>query len=106
MAKSLTAFPSASGDVFVELDDGRTDGPARVGRGDTLEQAGQKFEEAVAGIRPIAESLIAQTTQLVEAPKSVEIRFGIKLSGEVGVILASSTAEAHVEVKLLWERDS
>lgn len=107
MTKVVTAFPSDRGKVFVELETDEPRAPVRVGRGgrDVLDSANQQFEEAVAGLRPIADTLLEQTTGLERVPKRVEIRFGIKLSAEVGVILASSTGEAHVEVKLTWERD-
>lgn len=107
MPKVVTEFASKNGLVRVEVDAPAGKGPVRVGHsGDVIEKASQSFEEAVAGIRPIAEGILAQATGLAQAPKSVEVCFGIKLSGEVGVILASSTAEAHVEVKLAWERDT
>lgn len=106
MTKVVYEFASAAGQVRVEVDEPPGRGPAAVGRGDgTLAKASKSFEEAVAGIRPIAEGILAQTTDLVQAPRAVEVAFGVKLSGEMGVILASSTAEAHIGVKLSWERE-
>ena len=95
MPKVVTEFPSDRGPDRVEVKAPEGQGPAaRVGRGrDVGETASQSFEEAVAGIRPIAEGSLAQTTGLVRAPRSVEVCFGIKLSGEAGVIPAFSTAE-------------
>lgn len=108
MPKVVTEFSTDSGDpVRVEIEAPEGQGPVHVGRGgDVVEKASRSFNEALAGLRPIAEGILAQTTDLARAPKGVEVSFGIRLSGEMGVILASSSAEAHVEVKLSWERDA
>lgn len=107
MAKLVTEFPSKHGPVWVEVDSPKGQGPQPVGRGaDLIKTASQSFEQSLAGIRPIAEAILMRTTELAQAPKGVKVCFGIKISGEVGVILASSRAEAHVEVTLSWERDA
>jgi hypothetical protein len=38
------------------------------------------------------------------APSGGEVEFGIKLSGEVGAILAKASGEANISVTLKWEK--
>lgn len=49
---------------------------------------------------------MAQTAGLASAPQKIEASFGIKLTGEMGVLLASTTAEANIEITLTWDRGS
>lgn len=103
MAANIVEFESAHGPVRVEIEDPSRPGPVAVGRGDTVaESAAESFESALAGVRPVAEGILGQLTTLAERPETVEVVFGIKLSGKLGAILASTTAEAHCTVKLVW----
>ena len=104
-SKTVYEFPSQEGPVRVEVDEPPQPGQRPVARGDGMvQEAAQSFEQVTAGIRPIAEIVLAQITGLAQAPQSVEVSFGIKLSGQLGVILASTTAEGNISVKLVWER--
>ncbi|MCV0428666.1 MAG: hypothetical protein K5905_24685 [Roseibium sp.] len=104
MTKMIYEFHSSHGLVRVEVDDPPGQSPIAVGRGDEVTvEARESFEEAIAGIGPIAEGILAQTTGLDTLPKEVGVRFGIKLSGTLGAILASTAAEAHIEVNLTWK---
>lgn len=107
LARVIIEYPSGDGTVRVEAEDYRGQGPVAVGRGGKIvSAASESFEEALAGIRPIAEGIIAQTAGLVSAPRKVEATFGITLSGEVGAILAKTAAEANIEIKLTWESEA
>lgn len=107
MVKQIVEFPSEHGPVRVEVEAPEGHGPQAVGRGDeVVETAKESFEDAVAGLRPVAESILAQIRELSAAPESVEVEFGVKLSGKLGIVLASSTAEAHCLIKLGWQRPS
>jgi hypothetical protein len=104
--KKIVRFESANGPVLIEVEDAdATSGPRSVARGSAIvEDAGERFETALAGLRPIAEAILGQLTSLTSTPETVEVRFGMKISGELGVVLASSAATAHCEVKLGWTR--
>lgn len=104
MTKTIYEFPSSSGNVRVEIDEPDGRAPVAVGRGEEVAvEARESFEEAISGIGPIAEGILAQTTGLGTTPKEVEVSFGIKLSGKLGAILASTAAEAQIEVTLTWK---
>jgi len=72
--------------------------------GEVVENASKKFDEALSDVRPIAEAIVRETSGLPSAPAKVEATFGIKLSGELGAILAKSKAEAHIAITLTWQR--
>ena len=101
MAQVICEFASAEGAVQVEAEEPRKQGPNAAGRvGKIAEKASESFEAALAGIRPIAEDIVAQISGLASTPRKVEASFWIKLSGEMGVLLASTTAEANIEITL------
>lgn len=103
MAGTIYEYASANGIVRVEVDAPAGQGPRAVGRDEVAVKVQESFEEAIAGIRPIAEGILAQTSGLGTVPKEVQVTFGIKLSGKLGAILASTSAEAHIEVALTWK---
>ncbi|MEO9779002.1 MAG: CU044_2847 family protein [Sedimentitalea sp.] len=105
MASTIYEFPSFNGMVQVEVDAPGDQGPVAVGRDEVAVKAQKSFDEAMAGIRPIAEGILAQTSGLGTLPKEVQVKFGIKLSGKLGAILASTSAEAHIEIALTWKGD-
>lgn len=105
MARVIYEFETTDGTVRVEAEEPRKLGPQAVGRdGKIVEKASESFEAALAGIRPIAEGIVAQTAGLASAPQKIEASFGIKLTGEMGVLLATTTAEANIEITLTWDR--
>ncbi|GAB5449352.1 CU044_2847 family protein [Gymnodinialimonas sp.] len=106
MSGIVYEFKSAGGIVRVETDASASHGPVAVGRGgEMVNQATKGFSEALSGIRPIAEGIVMQTSTLSSAPTKIEASFGIKLSGELGAILAKTTAEANVQVTLTWSAE-
>lgn len=67
----------------------------------TIEKAKQSFEEAIAGIGPIADTIMRQVTVL--GPESVGIEFGVKFTAQAGVMIASSAIEGNCKVTLNWK---
>ncbi|MFJ2648257.1 CU044_2847 family protein [Streptomyces sp. NPDC087420] len=99
---ALMEFTTDSGArVMVEVD---RDAPGArpVSRGNSLAQAGRTFDEALAGIRAAAESALAVFRDGPLKPDSVELEFGVKLMAEAGAVIAKSSAEGHLTVKLSW----
>jgi Trypsin-co-occurring domain 1 len=98
----LVAFPlEGGGQVLVEVEE-VAGGPVRaaVRPGEMAETAKRTFDEAVGGIRAIAEKVMAQVRDL--GPNTVEVEFSVKFSGEAGVILAKTAAEGACTIKLSW----
>src|SRR5271165_5608897 len=78
-------FKHGSGVIVVEVEETTARGDQLGSVGGTLAKTKQSFEEAVAGIRPIAETIMAQVSAL--GPESVSVEFGIKFSAQAGVVL-------------------
>ncbi|WP_088260118.1 CU044_2847 family protein [Fimbriiglobus ruber] len=78
-------------------------GTGRASRSETVHKLGQKaFEAGLAHLRPIAQAVMKTATEL-NNPSEVAIEFGIKVSVESGVIVASAEAEANFKVSLKWK---
>ncbi|MFB7273837.1 CU044_2847 family protein [Streptomyces sp. NPDC056244] len=100
---ALMEFTTDSGaTVLVEVE---RDAPGArpVGRGgNSLAQAGRTFDEALQGIRTAAESALAVFRDGALQPDGVELEFGVKLVAEAGAVIAKTSAEGHMTVKLSW----
>ncbi len=104
--KQLVEFPlEVGGTILVEVDEpddaGKT---ARVARGGkkTIEKANQNFEKALDSVKPTANAVISKLRDLIEQPGEIGVEFGIKLSAESGVVIASAGIEANFKVTLRW----
>lgn len=66
-----------------------------------VEETGRSFTDSLAAAQQAAaEVLSGFRTKLV--PDELELAFGLKFSGKVGVVLASSEAEATLTLKAKW----
>jgi hypothetical protein len=86
--------------VQVEVEDSST--TSLVSLGDDMVEAGEYFEDAIAGIKPIADYVVETIADLATKPKETSVTFGVKFSGEAGMIVAKSTLEASLQVTLKW----
>lgn len=97
-----------SGVIVVEVDDPSADaGVERAARrGEVTGRAAQSLTEAVDNVLPGVEAVLHKLRHLASAPESVDVTFGLKLSGSVGAFLASAQGEGSFEVKVSWTRSS
>lgn len=98
----LVRFETGQGDwLLVETNDHDT-GVDRIGRRDDngVVSAATRLEEAVAQVRPAIRTVLDTLREL--GPDQHEIEFGIKLSAEVGVVIAKTAMEGHFTVKMTW----
>ncbi len=105
--KHLVEFPLEDGDsILVEVDEplsGAIDD--RIGISDEIAQkAKQSFESAISKIQPVANAIIAKVRSLNEPADEVEVKFGLKMSAELGAIIASGNAEGNYEITLKWKQ--
>ena len=93
--------------VIVEVaDDTVSAGQTGVARDGALaDHAGETLQDALSGIRPIAEALMNALAKLEETPHEITAEFGIKLNARGGVTLAKAAAEGNVIIKLTWNPD-
>ena len=106
--KRLIEFPlEGGGSIMVEVDEPRAEGsPVRGAHPpEVVEKARQTFETALDKLRPTAAAIITKLRDLSEPPNEVVVEFGIKLSADAGVVLASAGAEANFTVTMTWRRN-
>lgn len=104
MAKQLVEFQTGEGkSVFVELEV-TEDGSGLAGVDGVVARAKDSFDEAIQMIRPIADVVVQNLSNLASAPDQVNVEFGVKLSAKAGIIIASTDAEANLKVSLTWTR--
>src|SRR5688572_27404299 len=89
----LVRFQTAESPVIVEVDS-PSQGVERVGRGaDGIQEALVSMTHAVEGIKAAARSATESLLEL--APNTMELEFGIKLTAEMGAIIAKTSGEAN-----------
>ncbi|MFE9611452.1 CU044_2847 family protein [Streptomyces sp. NPDC006012] len=104
------------GIVEVPLDDGsggvvrvqireRDDALVPVGRGSHgATRAVRSFGQLLDTVRPVAESFVERLGGMRRAPDEVTVQFGVSLSAEADVVIASTATEANFSVSLTWNR--
>ncbi len=104
--KRIVEFPLENGDsILVEVDQ-----PAiiddRIGLRDELAQkAQQTFESALEKVNPVANAIINKMRSLNQPADEVEVKFGVKMSAELGAVIASGTGEVNYEITLKWKQE-
>jgi Trypsin-co-occurring domain 1 len=102
--KRYVDFPLEGGEKFrVEV----SGDEERVTRGDpkdVIEPASVAFDAALAKLQPICSAIVRQARGLVDQPEEFSVEFGVKLSAEAGVVIASTAAEANLKVRVEWKR--
>src|SRR5262245_5827036 len=112
MAKLARFVPGNGGSIGGEADGipeegGNKSRRAQRDRGTPIAKGQtQAFQPAMHSYKPAAEELAATFLSLARRPSGVEIQLGLKLSGEAGAIIASTSAEGNISVKLTWDRDA
>jgi hypothetical protein len=103
--KRIVEFPLESGgSILIEVDD-PTD--TRIGLGNKVaKKAQQTFESALENVKPLAKAILTKVRDLNDPADEVEVKFGIKLSTELGALIASGNSEANCEITLKWKRES
>jgi len=69
---------------------------------DLVERSSQTLDEAIARVKPAAQTLVAAMTDLPRQPDELTVTFGIQLSGSMGAIIASTAATANIAITLTW----
>jgi hypothetical protein len=107
----LVEFPLESGgSIVVEVEPAaQRDGVVRRGfdparAAAPVVRATESLEAAFDRVGPAAAALIERLRRGLDAPAEIELEFGIQLSAEIGVIIASSSGHANVRVRATWKR--
>ena len=67
-------------------------------------RAQTSFAEAMEKIKPVAANIIGKVRELKDSPDEVEVKFGVKMTAEIGAIIASANAEGNYEITLKWKK--
>jgi hypothetical protein len=111
MGKRIVAVPLDDGQiVFAEVEE--SDLPAEEDPLAPIADVEQLVNDASGTVRSALNAVIVPTTQTIfheisgaaYVPDGVELEFGLKLTGKLGAVFASTEAEGHVQVKLTWNR--
>ncbi|WP_371100210.1 CU044_2847 family protein [Streptomyces sp. PU_AKi4] len=79
----------------------------RVGRGDrSVTRAQRSFGQMLDTVRPVAESFVGRFRGLANAPDEITLEFGVSLSAEADVVIASTATAANFSVSLTWHRNN
>ncbi|MFC4529451.1 CU044_2847 family protein [Sphaerisporangium dianthi] len=102
MSELMRVPLAGGGQVVVEVSENEP-GVRRASRtGDTIDAAVDSLQHALQPIREAAEA--ALETFRKSGPDEVEIELGVKLNAEAGAVIAKSSVEGHLNVKLTWRR--
>ncbi|MFB8031747.1 CU044_2847 family protein [Streptomyces sp. NPDC056004] len=77
----------------------------RVGRGGrTVARAERTLGQILDTVRPVAESFVGRFSGMAQAPDEITLEFGVSLSAEADVVIASTATTANFSVTLTWNR--
>ena len=104
--RELLRWQTDQGPVVVEVDDADA-GFQSISRrpGETVHDVKGRFEDALANVRGAAESALSTFRDDVLRPDEVSIEFGVKLTAAAGAVIAKTSVEGHLVVKLTWARE-
>jgi len=74
--------------------------------GKVVVRASRSLEDMLQGLRPVAESFVQQFREMTRAPKEIKVEFGVTLSAQADVIIASTATETTFSVSLMWSDSS
>lgn len=101
----LVKFKDEEGNVVIieTSNEYKSGGKANVSISSKIKEANDTLNESLGTIRTIAKSVVKTTKDLVEPPKKIEIKLGIKFSAEAGAVIAKASSEGNIEVTIIWE---
>jgi chaperonin cofactor prefoldin len=101
----LVKFDVGDGEmVLVEVEDIESDEiePVAKSPGELAAQARQTLSEALDGIAPMVRTMKKRLNNLTDVGDEVQVKFSVKLSGEIGAVVAKVGSEATYEITLKW----
>lgn len=104
MAK-LVEFDLGDGEtVLIEVEEVESEDIEPVSKrpGEMVAKARQTFGEALNGVVPMVRLMKRRLDDLAEPADEVEVKFSVKLTGEVGAVLTKVGGEATYEITLKW----
>jgi hypothetical protein len=98
-------IPLGDGQAVLAKLTSQADDVVPFGRGqDTVGHLAGSLSEGLGRARTFAAEVLQAMKDSVEPPERVAIEFGLEFSGKAGVVIAETSAGAHVTVTLEWSR--
>ena len=105
--KELAQFEMEDGTtVLIEIETVNSPGVQRaaLAHGQMVVKAKQTFEQALDKVIPAASVVMNRVRKgLTDPADEVEVKFGLKLTSEVGAVIASAGVEANFDITLKWK---
>lgn len=108
--KQLVEFELEDGTKFlveVEKPPGQTNiPPTPVSRGGELPvtRATKKFDKALDDVKPVLATVVSKLKDV--SPDETEVKFGLKLAANAGVVFTSLGSELTFEITVKWKQES
>ncbi|MEU7647089.1 CU044_2847 family protein [Streptomyces huasconensis] len=103
----LVRWESDAGPVVVEVDsrDPGFRSVSRRGDSEEIHDVEGRFESALGHVRGAALSALRTFRERALDPDAIELEFGVKLTAAAGAVIAKTSAEGHLTVRLTWSRE-
>ncbi len=72
--------------------------------GEIVKKAKETFQKAISTVKPVAEAIIDELSNLDKRPQEVDVEFSLKMSAEAKAVIASTGGEANFKVTLKWRQ--
>jgi hypothetical protein len=107
--KYVTELPVDGADgtlrtVSIEIDqadDGLVDASIR---SQAATRATRSLGEMLAGVRPVAENFLDGFTGMANAPDEIALEFGLSVSANANLYIATTAAQSNFKVSLAWHK--
>ena len=100
----LIEFNVSGGTVVVESEEVASGGAMRGGGlAQMTEKVGKSLLDTLSVIRPVAEGALSACQELVASPETVEVEFALKFDARIGAVIAHSSSEGSLRIKLVWK---
>ncbi|MGX4655841.1 CU044_2847 family protein [Micromonospora sp. SCSIO 07396] len=100
----IVEFPLEGGGR-VQFETPAEEGTVPVGRGGVAAtRAHETLESALTHLRQVSTAVLRNLRDVAEPPDRVAVEFGVKVSAQTGLIIASGTSEANLTVRVEWDR--
>ncbi|MEY9861346.1 hypothetical protein ABH935_006987 [Catenulispora sp. GAS73] len=81
------------------------EGLVKVSRpGQVVARAAQSLGQMLGAIRPVADSFVEEFADMANTPDEIELEFGLSLSADAKMVVATSAAAANFKVTLKWSK--
>jgi NTP-dependent ternary system trypsin peptidase co-occuring protein len=87
--------------IAVEVDDDRPGFESASPR-DIPARAAEKFSDILASGRRAAEIAFEQFRDMAVKPDEIGMEIGLKITAEAGAVIAKTSSEGHIVLKLVW----